>query len=44
MPALSLAMSRDGSSGGVVRTVNIDKDGVTRKMVGGDKLPVFYDK
>jgi len=37
--ALSLAMIRDGSSGGVVRTVIIDKDGVERKMIPGDKLP-----
>ncbi len=37
-------MARDGSSGGVVRTVNIDQQGVTRNMVGGDQLPVYYDK
>jgi len=42
--ALSLAMARDGSSGGVVRTVTIDARGVERRMVPGDKLPVFYDK
>ena len=37
--ALSLAMSRDGSSGGVIRTVVIDKDGIHRDMIPFDKLP-----
>lgn len=37
--ALAHAMARDGSSGGVIRTVTIDKDGVTRDFVAGDKLP-----
>jgi len=37
--ALALAMARDGSSGGVVRLAIIDKDGVERKMIPGDKLP-----
>lgn len=37
--ALSHAMARDGSSGGVIRTVTIDKDGVSRDFVAGDKLP-----
>lgn len=37
--AISHAMARDGSSGGVIRLVTIDKDGVTREFVPGDKLP-----
>lgn len=37
--ALSHAMARDGSSGGVIRTVTIDKDGVQRDFIPGDKLP-----
>lgn len=37
--ALAHAMARDGSSGGVIRTVTIDKDGVTRGFIPGDKLP-----
>jgi 20S proteasome subunit beta 1 len=37
--AVSLAMWRDGSSGGVIRTVTISKDGVEREMIEGDKLP-----
>ena len=39
LTAVSLAMSRDGSSGGVIRTVVIDKDGIHREMVPFDKLP-----
>lgn len=35
-------MSRDGSSGGVIRTAVITKDGVERQMIPGDKLPRFY--
>jgi 20S proteasome subunit beta 1 len=31
--ALALAMSRDGSSGGLIRLVTIDEGGVTRRMV-----------
>jgi 20S proteasome subunit beta 1 len=37
--ALSHAMARDGSSGGVVRTVTIDKDGCERDFIPGNKLP-----
>jgi len=37
--AASLAMSRDGSSGGVIRTVVVDKDGIHREMIPFDKLP-----
>lgn len=37
--ALSHAMARDGSSGGVIRTVKIDANGAERKFVAGDKLP-----
>ena len=40
--AVSLAMWRDGSSGGVIRTVTISKDGVEREMVLGDKLPQLH--
>ncbi|KAJ1480320.1 nucleophile aminohydrolase [Baffinella frigidus] len=37
--AVSLAMWRDGSSGGVIRTVTISKDGVERQMIEGENLP-----
>eukprot|EP00164_Ancoracysta_twista_P000200 GFYU01000291.1.p1 GENE.GFYU01000291.1~~GFYU01000291.1.p1 ORF type:complete len:253 (+),score=52.16 GFYU01000291.1:22-759(+) len=37
--SVSLAMSRDGSSGGVIRTAVIDKDGVHREMISGPELP-----
>ena len=33
--ALCHAMARDGSSGGVIRTVRIDESGVERKMIPG---------
>ncbi len=42
--ALTLAMVRDGSSGGVVRMAVIDKQGVQRKMIPWTDLPKFYDK
>ncbi|XP_063223893.1 proteasome subunit beta type-6 [Bacillus rossius redtenbacheri] len=40
---LALAMSRDGSSGGVVRLGCITKEGVERRVVSGEKLPRFYE-
>lgn len=41
--ALALAMSRDGSSGGVVRMCVITKDGVERLFVPGNELPKFWE-
>eukprot|EP01094_Clydonella_sp_ATCC50884_P009475 TRINITY_DN18_c0_g1_i1.p2 TRINITY_DN18_c0_g1~~TRINITY_DN18_c0_g1_i1.p2 ORF type:complete len:215 (+),score=72.59 TRINITY_DN18_c0_g1_i1:92-736(+) len=40
---LALAMARDGSSGGVIRTAVITKEGVEREMVPGNALPRFYE-
>ncbi|KAI9324600.1 nucleophile aminohydrolase [Zopfochytrium polystomum] len=40
--AISLAMSRDGSSGGVIRLAVITKDGVERIFTPGDQLPTFW--
>lgn len=37
--AISHAMARDGSSGGVIRLVAIDKSGVERECILGDQLP-----
>lgn len=37
--ALSLAMRRDGSSGGTIRVADINEHGVERHFVPGDKLP-----
>jgi 20S proteasome subunit beta 1 len=37
--ALAHAMARDGSSGGVIRTVVINAEGVKREFVAGDRLP-----
>jgi len=40
--AISLALSRDGQSGGVVRLVIIDKQGVQKEVTYGDQLPNFF--
>ncbi|CAK6984666.1 proteasome subunit beta type-6 [Scomber scombrus] len=39
--ALSLAMERDGSSGGVVRLASISEEGVERRVILGNQLPQF---
>ncbi|MBN3318839.1 PSB6 protein, partial [Atractosteus spatula] len=39
--ALSLAMERDGSSGGVVRLAAITEGGVERRVILGNQLPKF---
>jgi len=42
--AISLAIKRDGSSGGVVRLGVINHTGsIQRKLFLGDELPKFYD-
>lgn len=41
--ALALAMSRDGSSGGVIRMCVITEDGVERLFVPGNQLPKFWE-
>ncbi|KAJ7904336.1 nucleophile aminohydrolase [Mycena olivaceomarginata] len=40
--ALALAMSRDGSSGGVIRMCVITEEGVERLFVPGNELPKFW--
>jgi len=42
--ALTLAMSRDGSSGGVVRLVTIDQQGSTRRMLTPEEHPTMWDE
>ncbi|KAK2971004.1 hypothetical protein RJ640_001518 [Escallonia rubra] len=42
--AVSLAIARDGASGGVVRTVIINSDGVTRNFYPGDSLPLWHEE
>eukprot|EP00930_Biecheleria_cincta_P084678 TRINITY_DN74127_c0_g1_i1.p1 TRINITY_DN74127_c0_g1~~TRINITY_DN74127_c0_g1_i1.p1 ORF type:complete len:239 (+),score=46.37 TRINITY_DN74127_c0_g1_i1:90-806(+) len=37
--SIAHAMSRDGSSGGVIRTVVVTKDAVEESMIEGNKLP-----
>ncbi|CAD6230588.1 GSCOCG00006834001-RA-CDS [Cotesia congregata] len=41
--ALALAMSRDGSSGGVIRLGIITEAGVERRVILGDELPKFWE-
>ncbi|KAM4019052.1 proteasome subunit beta type-9 [Anomaloglossus baeobatrachus] len=41
--ALSLAMGRDGSSGGVIYMVTVTKDGTNENVISGDSIPRFYD-
>ncbi len=36
-------MSRDGSSGGVIRMAVITEDGVERLFVPGNELPTFWE-
>ncbi|KAG8953614.1 Proteasome subunit beta type-1 [Tulasnella sp. 424] len=40
---LALAMSRDGSSGGVIRMCVITEEGVERLFIPGDQLPQFWE-
>ncbi|XP_033325165.1 proteasome beta1 subunit [Megalopta genalis] len=40
---LALAMSRDGSSGGVIRVGVITEKGIERKVILGNELPRFYE-
>ncbi|EDO42345.1 predicted protein [Nematostella vectensis] len=41
--AVALAMSRDGSSGGIIRMAGIDETGVERRVILGNELPTFYE-
>eukprot|EP01130_Rhizamoeba_saxonica_P011027 TRINITY_DN4563_c0_g1_i1.p1 TRINITY_DN4563_c0_g1~~TRINITY_DN4563_c0_g1_i1.p1 ORF type:complete len:223 (-),score=52.13 TRINITY_DN4563_c0_g1_i1:50-643(-) len=41
--AVALAMARDGSSGGVIRTTVINEHGVERNMIPGNALPRFSE-
>jgi 20S proteasome subunit beta 1 len=41
--ALALAMSRDGSSGGVIRMVVLTEKGVERHFIPGNELPRFWE-
>ncbi|EKM59402.1 uncharacterized protein PHACADRAFT_249865 [Phanerochaete carnosa HHB-10118-sp] len=40
---LALAMSRDGSSGGVIRMCVITREGVERVFIPGNELPRFWE-
>ncbi|OBZ82561.1 Proteasome subunit beta type-6 [Choanephora cucurbitarum] len=41
--SLALAMSRDGSSGGVIRLAVITREGVERLFIPGNELPVHWE-
>lgn len=43
LKAVTLALSRDGSSGGCVRLGVIDKDGLRRKVFLNNELPAVYE-
>ena len=42
--AVSLAMMRDGSSGGVIRLAVITKDGVDKRVILHNDLPQFFSE
>lgn len=42
--ALSLAMNRDGSSGGVAYIVTIGEHNTEEKVILGNDLPTFFDQ
>ncbi|XP_074873801.1 proteasome subunit beta type-9 isoform X1 [Carettochelys insculpta] len=42
--AIALAMSRDGSSGGVIYLVTISQVGAVEQVILGDEIPKFYDE
>ncbi|XP_067410792.1 proteasome subunit beta type-9-like [Emydura macquarii macquarii] len=42
--AIALAMSRDGSSGGVIYLVTVTKAGAVEQVFLGDDIPKFYDE
>merc|ERR1711959_487641 len=42
--AVSLAISRDGSSGGVIRTVTVNKDEQVKEFLPGNEVQVYHDE
>ncbi|XP_051009519.1 proteasome subunit beta type-9 [Acomys russatus] len=42
--AITLAMNRDGSSGGVIYLVTITAAGVDHRVILGDELPKYYNE
>lgn len=43
LAAVSLAINRDGSSGGIVRLAAITRDGVERINLIGEEIPKFFE-
>lgn len=44
MRAVAHAMSRDGSSGGLIRLVTVNEGGAERRMIQGPEIPLFVDE
>ncbi|CAG9465117.1 unnamed protein product [Pedinophyceae sp. YPF-701] len=42
--AVSAAMARDGSSGGLLRLVTINKEGVHKRTVLGSEIPLYHEE
>ena len=42
--SLSMAMTRDGSSGGMIRLVTCDETGSSSKSIPGDKVETSWDE
>ena len=42
--ALSLAMARDGSSGGMIRLVTCSKSGASQRSIQADKVEPSWDE
>ena len=42
--AVSLAISRDGSSGGVIRTVTVDKNDQIKEFLPGNEVQLYQDE
>lgn len=40
---IALAMARDGSSGGVIRLVTVDKEGAKKQVFQGEDIPLAYE-
>lgn len=42
--AIALAMSTDGSSGGLIRLVTVTKEGSKKKLIRGNDVPTYGDE
>lgn len=42
--ALALAMSSDGSSGGIIRLITCTEEGAVKQYIGGESVPVYGEE